>query len=123
MLSEIGAQILGYQRGQQELNGIQPSGQNVGGAAGTADFSAPFFDSCHEQLMSLSSMLNQNRQVDDANRVAKLAVTLREIQISRAKNMAEDMGETALSSITGKAQQAVSQVGGLNAMGVPQGGY
>lgn len=120
MLSEIGAQILGYQRGQQELNGIQPSGQNVGGAAGTPDFASPFFDSTHDALMSLSSMLNQQRQVDDANRVAKLAVQLREIQIGRTKSLAEDMGNEAL---TGTATKAVSQVGGLNAMGVPQGGY
>jgi len=119
MLPEIASQILGYNRGQQEMSGIQPSGQNVGGAAGTPDFSTPFFDQCHDSLMSLSSMLNQQRQVDDANRVAKLAVTLREIQISRAKNMAEDMGEQAL---TGRATQAMSQVGGMNAMGVPQGG-
>lgn len=119
MLSEIGAQILGTQRGQQELNGIQPSGQNVGGAAGTPDMAAPFFDQLHDQLMSLSSMLNQQRQIDDANRVAKLATSLREIQISRAKNLAEDMGD----ALTGMATQAVSQVGGLNAMGVPQGGY
>lgn len=119
MNDDIQAMILGTQRGKGELAGTMPSGLNVGGAAPATDFAAPFFQSCHDNLLSLSAMLNQNKQMDDANQVAQLAVKLRSIQISRAKNMAEDMGEAAL---TAQATNAMTPVQGLNAMGVP-GGY
>lgn len=120
MLSDIGAMILGTQQGKKELAGVMPSDVNAGGApANNMDPAEMAFRQAHESLNMLSTQLMRLRQEDDANRIAKLAVQCKEIQISRAKAIADRMSEEML---TGQAQNAMAPVQGLNAMGVPQGG-
>lgn len=114
---EIQAMMSGMAQGQQSLAGMMPSSNNVGGAPPKdIDPASRCFKDAHTYLMKLANDLMQLRDEQNANRIAKIAVQVKEIELSRRSEMAEDAAEGAANG-----GGALSAVGGLNAMGVPGG--
>lgn len=115
---EIQAMLSGAMRGQQSLAGLAPSAQDVGGAPpGNMDPASYCFDEAHAALLKLSAELKQYRDDKGSNQVAQLAVKVKDIQLSRKA----ELMKASENGIGAPGGNAMSAVGGMNAMGVPGG--
>lgn len=73
------------------LAGTMPSATNVGGAPpSNMDPAAPIFNQVARDLMKLSSFLHRNGSQLDANKVAKIILTLQDLARERLKRTAKN---------------------------------
>ena len=112
---DVNAIMQGFARGNQQMGGVLPSAQNVGGAApANVDYAASDFEAARRALSSLANRLHQNGEEKDANRVVKLLTQITDISMERRKKFADAFSD--------KAAGSSPVLGSLNAQGVPRQG-
>lgn len=112
---QVQAMLNGARKGYA---GMQPSTQNVGGAPPIDnDPGEPIYQMAEKSLMAYANFLKQAAHDDiAANQALELITELGDIQLARRKKRA-DAAKNAIDN----GGNAMSAVGGLNAMGVPGG--
>ena len=102
---------------QMGLAGAIPSSGNVGGAPPTQiDPATGAFQKALGGITELASALHQLHDDEDANKIAQLAVDLKNMQIARRQSKAKEQANAQ------SRMSTLAPMAGLNAAGVPQQG-